>query len=332
MRSAKHLWPAVASPEALDHAWRKARRGKRYRASAARFELDAETELRRLLEELEGGSYRPGRHRLIFLREPKRRVIAAAPFRDRVVHHAVHEVLEPILARSFLDDSFACRPGKGTQRAILQHVALSRNHRFRQHVDVRAFFASVDLDQSFALVAQRVRDPRFLDLLSAILEGGLRVYRDPAALAYLSLERPTGDRRGLPIGNLTSQLLANAYLDGVDHFIKRELRVRGYVRYMDDLTLFGNDAARLEEQTNEVRDWLAANRGLTLKPGAGPRPSVEPTTFLGCLVSPEGARLSESLLARIGRKAARLSNDPVRLERALGSWRALGASISAFGG
>lgn len=130
------------------------------------------------------------------------------------------------------------------------------------------------------MVAGKVKDARFLALLGRILDGGLRVYQHPAALRYLKLSPDRKPRLGLPIGNLTSQLLANAYLDGADHFVKRELEVPGYLRYMDDLTLFGDDAKLLERQARQLCAWLREHRRIELRAASHLRPTSEPTTYL----------------------------------------------------
>ncbi|MBN2494230.1 MAG: RNA-directed DNA polymerase [Deltaproteobacteria bacterium] len=242
----RHLLDSVASQENLHAAWLLARRGRRYGARPARFEIDAESHLLRLEQELRSGAYRPGRYRLLTIREPKRRVIAAAPFRDRVVHHALCRVLVPLLARSFIHDTYACLPGRGTHRVVLRHLELSRRYRYRCHLDVRAFFASIRVDLLLELVARSIRDRQVLELLGAILESGLYIYRQERLMRHLGLEaHPPGDRRGLPVGNLTSQHLANFFLDGLDHLVKRDLKLRGYLRYMDDMVLFADDRRAL---------------------------------------------------------------------------------------
>ncbi|MBI2376736.1 MAG: RNA-dependent DNA polymerase [Deltaproteobacteria bacterium] len=322
MHTVHRLFERVTSLENLAAAWREARRGKRFRPAAAAFELGLGLELVTLSEELSAETWTPGPYRILRLFEPKRRLIAAAPFRDRVVHHALCRHLIPPLSRSFVHHSYACRPGKGTHRAVLRHLELTRRWRFRCHLDVRAFFASVDIDLLSAVVARTVRDRRALGLLSRILEHGLSVYTDSKALAWLGL--PFRARRGLPIGNLTSQHLANVFLDGVDHHLERVVKVPGYLRYMDDLTLFGNDRVGLEAAARATAEYLASARRLELKHEPKVQSTGRPVTYLGWRVSREGARLDPGTLERIGRRARALRSHPeVRVERALASWMGL---------
>ncbi len=324
MRTTRNLWPLIVETDNLYAAWREARRGKRYRGPGARFEVDADHHLHHLHVELSAGTYRPGRYRIIFIREPKRRAIAAAPFRDRVVHHALCRHLVPPLARSFIDDSYACRPGKGTHRAVLRQLEFMRRYRYRCHLDVRAFFASIDIDLLLAFVARRIRDDGTLDLLTRILEGGLAVYADPRVLSYLDLDRPPGDRRGIPVGNLTSQHLANVFLGGVDHHVKRACGVGGYTRFMDDMTLFGDERQQLLRAARSTAHYLSVERGLELK--AEPRvvSTHAPVRYLGHRIDREGLSVAGSTLAKVRRGARALrGRDADRIARSLASWRAL---------
>ena len=324
MKTARGLWPKIVAADNLEAAWRDARRGKRYRIPCATFELDAHDKLLRLERELVSKTYRPGRHRIIFIREPKRRAIAAAPFRDRIVHHALCRHLVPPLARSFIHDSYACRLGKGTHRAVLRYLEHTRRFRFRCHLDVRAFFASVDVDRLYALVARTIRDDDAMDLLARILDGGLAVYRDPAVRAYVGLGDDHPARCGLPVGNLTSQHLANVFLDGVDHHVKRTCKVRGYLRYMDDMTLFGDDPAALGAAAEATAAFLAERRGLGLSRSARVVDARQPARYLGWRITRDGPTLAAATLRKIHRRASALRTAPTeRLERAVASWAGL---------
>ncbi len=324
MKSYRDLFVRIASAENLYEAWRAARRGKRYRARAARFELCVDANLLRLGAELHNGSYRPGGYRIMFIREPKRRAIAAAPFRDRVVHHAICRVLMPLLSASFIHDSYACLPGKGTHRAVIRHLERMRRYRYRCHLDVRAFFPSVNVDRLLAVVARRVRDERALSLLELILDSGPAIYLQADVRSYLGITTAPHKRCGLPIGNLTSQHLANVFLDGLDHHAKRRCKLQGYQRYMDDMTLFGDDRALLLSAANSCAAFLRVERGLQLKHAPRVTSTRVAVRYLGCQVSRAGIALHPATLEKIGRNAGALrSADPERLRRALASWRGL---------
>jgi hypothetical protein len=168
--------------------------------------------------------------------------------------------------------AFACRRGYGTHRALLRLVELQRRHPYFLHLDVRKYFPSIDLEVLRRLLAQRVRDRKFLGVIDRILESAAGMYNgEPVrAAARLGADWPPPGR-GLPIGSATSQLFAaQVYLAELDHFVKRELRVPGYVRYLDDLFLFGERRRDLLAWRADVAEWLERERGLLLKRPAAP--------------------------------------------------------------
>ena len=213
-------------------AFRKAARGKRGQPNVARFEHRLEANLLALQARLQQRTYRPGGYRSFFVHEPKRRKISAAPFRDRVVHHALCNVLEPLFEPAFIAASYANRKGKGTHRALEHCQRLAGRYPYFLQLDIRQFFPSIDHRILLRRLALRVKDSRVLDLGRWILAGGDGVLSDQYDLVYFPGDdlfaalRP----RGLPIGNLTSQFWANVYLDSLDHCVKRQLRCHGYAR------------------------------------------------------------------------------------------------------
>ncbi|MCL4299466.1 MAG: reverse transcriptase/maturase family protein [Anaerolineae bacterium] len=252
-------------------------------------------------------SYRPGPYASFYIHEPKRRLISAAPFRDRVVHHALCNLIEPIFERSFIADSYANRLGKGTHRALAQCQALARRYRYVLQCDVEQFFPAVDHAILGDILARKINDERVLWLVDRILASGVGVLAEVYEMRWFPGDdlcaalRP----RGLPIGNLTSQFWANCYLNSLDHFVKRELRCSGYVRYVDDLALFGDDKAELWRWREAVVARLAQLR-LTLHPSAQPRPVSEGVSFLGFVIFPERRRLKQRKGLHYRRKLARL--------------------------
>jgi hypothetical protein len=201
--------------------------------------------------------------------KPKVRRISAAPFRDRVVHHALMQVTWPIFEARMIDDSYACREGKGTHRALDRCQHFSRRHRYVLQCDVVRFFPSIDHAILRAQLARHIACRETLRLIDLILKSGEGVLQDQYEMVYfpgddlLAAVRP----RGLPIGNLTSQSWANVYLNDLDQFVKHELREGrrspAYLRYCDDFLLFGDDKATLWGWRQAVIDKLAALR-LTL--------------------------------------------------------------------
>jgi retron-type reverse transcriptase len=286
------MFDTLCSWENLILAYRKASRGKRGRHDVARFEHHLEDNLAELRDELIAGRYRPRGYASFVVHEPKRRLISAADFRDRVVHHALCNVMEPLFERGFIAHTYANRRGKGTHRALdcVQHLA--RRFRFVLQCDVRQFFASLDHAILRDRFARRVTDLRTLAVIDLVLAGGAGVLDDAYDMTFFPGDdlfaalRP----RGLPIGNLTSQFWANVYLDAFDYFVTRELGCRGYVRYVDDFLAFADDKATLWRWRERMAHRLAALR-LTMHSGAHPRPVTEGIPFLGFVVFPERRRL-----------------------------------------
>ena len=288
-------------------AYQKAARGKRGRHAAAAFEYNLADHLLELHEELSSKRYRPGAYSSFHIHEPKRRLISAAPFRDRVVHHALCNVIEPVFERSFIYDSYANRVGKGTHRALDRAQVYARRYRYLLQCDVRQFFPSIDHPALREILARKLPDPDVMWLVDRILESGVGVLSEEYEMVYfpgddlLAATRP----RGLPIGNLTSQFWANCYLNHFDHFCKRELRCRAYVRFVDDFLLFADDKRILWDWRDAVIERLARLR-LTIHPGAHPRPVSEGFPFLGFVVYPTHRRIKSRKVVAYRRKLKRL--------------------------
>ncbi len=304
------LYPQVYSFENLYSAWRKARKGKRGRREVARFEFDLERNLFDLQARLRERSYRPGAYRSFHIHEPKRRLISAAPFRDRVVHHALCNVIEPIFDRSFIHDSYANRTGKGTHQALDRCTHFMRRHAFALQCDVLQFFPSIDHAILMRTLSRRIADRDVLRLAETILASGAGVLSAEYTMQWFpgddmfAASRP----RGLPIGNLTSQFWANVYLDRLDHFVKRELRCGAYLRYVDDFILFGDDRRELMAFRDAIYGFLETLR-LRIHPGAHPRPVTEGFPFLGFVVFPTHRRLKGRKVVHFRRRLRRLREE-----------------------
>ncbi len=273
-------------------AFRQASRGKRRNAHVASFEHRLEDHLLDLQAMLRARTYRPGNYTSFRVHEPKERLISAAPFHDRVVHHALCNVIEPVFERSFIADSYACRLGKGTHRALDRCQHFARRYPLFLQCDLRRFFPSIDHAILRRTLARKIDDASVLWLADRILAGGEGVLSAAYRMVYFQGDdlfaalRP----RGLPIGNLTSQFWANVYLDPFDHFVKRQLRCKAYIRYVDDLLLFGTDKKTLWAWKQAIEERLAALRA-TIHPHSHPRPVTEGIAFLGFVVHPDHRRL-----------------------------------------
>jgi retron-type reverse transcriptase len=265
MRRHNGLFDQIVSFENLLAAAEQAYRGKRFKPAPAEFQYGLEGNLFLLQDELQSGQYQPGPYHAFQIRDPKPRLISAAPYRDRVVHHAVCQVIEPIFDRTFIFDSYANRLGKGTHRALDRATTFCRQAKYVLKCDVEKYFPSVDHEILFSLLCRKIKCARTLALLRRIIEASNP--QEPVVRYFPGddLFTPHERRRGIPIGNLTSQFFANVMLDPLDHFVKEYLRWPRYLRFADDFLLFSDDKRALHELLVVVRQFLAPLR-LTLHP------------------------------------------------------------------
>jgi RNA-directed DNA polymerase len=269
MRTFKRLYPLIYAFDNLYAAYLKARRGRRYDGEVLWFSMRLEDELLQLYHELQSETYETGEYRTFIVCEPKRREVAALPFRDRVVHHAICNVIEPRFDQTFIAHSYACRAGKGTHAGADQITAWLR-HLHRQGVepyalqaDVRSYFASVDHEALIGIMARKIACPRTFALLEGIIRGAGH------------------DGKGIPIGNLTSQLFANIYLNELDQFVKHTLRARHYLRYMDDFVILHADKGQLRRWRYQIAAFLRERLRLSLNERTRLFPASQGIDFLG---------------------------------------------------
>jgi retron-type reverse transcriptase len=257
----------------------------------ASFEFNQEAELLRLQDELLAERWQPGAYQSFFIHDPKRRLISAAPLRDRVVQHALCNLIEPVWERRFIFDSYANRVGKGTHRALQRCQDFARRYPYVLQCDLEQYFPSIDHAILLEILARQVTDPQVMGLIERILASGVGVLDQVYQMHWFP-----GDElwarlrwRGLPIGNLTSQFWANVYLNGFDHFVKRELRCPAYLRYVDDFLLFAEDKPTLWAWKAALEQRLAGLR-LTLHP-LQVFPVETGIPFLGFRIFPDHRRL-----------------------------------------
>ncbi|MCU0567215.1 MAG: RNA-directed DNA polymerase [Oculatellaceae cyanobacterium Prado106] len=260
MKRSGNLWPKIIDFDNLLRATRQAQRGKRFRPNVLKFNYDLEQNLLRLHQELQDQTYEPGQYRTFRIYEPKPRLISAAPYRDRVVHHALCNIIIPLFERTFIHDSYANRTGYGTHRALKRFVEFSRQNRYILQCDIEKYFPSIDHEILKTLLRRKIKCPQTLWLIDQIID---RSNEQDPILTYFpgdDLLVPCLRRHGLPIGNLTSQFFANCFLNGFDHFVKEELKARHYLRYVDDFALFSNDRLFLQDARVALESYLTTLR------------------------------------------------------------------------
>ncbi|NHZ71799.1 MAG: RNA-dependent DNA polymerase [Aquificales bacterium] len=340
MKTFKHLYPQIHSFAILETAFHKARRGKRSKANVAAFECNLDWELLALQEELGTEQYQPGGYRHFHLYDGKPRRISAAPFRDRVVHHALCHIIEPIWEARFIHDSYACRAGKGTHAALDRCTQFARRYPYVLQADIVQFFPSVDHEILHNLLAKRIACPPTMRLSDKIIDSGQGIHAQRYQMQWfpdddlLAGSKP----RGLPIGNQTSQFWANVYLHELDKFVKQGLRCKAYLRYCDDFMLFAEDKPTLHRWRREIEQFLVS---LRLKIHAH-KTSVHPVTngipFLGFLIFPTHRRLQQHNGKKFQRRykrqlrqvaAGRLSYE--KLDQSVQAWIAHASHADTWG-
>ena len=301
MQTYRNLYNKLCSFENLHIAFRKAKRNKGFNLHIAEFELNLEAELFKLKHELETTTYEPRPLRQFPIREPKTRLISASHFRDRVVHHALCNVIETIFDKTFIYDSYANRKFKGTLAAVLKFDEYKRkvsgNGRllpdakdnnqvfgYALKADIRHYFDTVDHEILIRIIERKIKDEKVLWLIKKILDNHVS-------------ELPG---KGMPIGNLTSQFFANIYLNELDYFVKHKLKAKHYIRYVDDFMLLNPTKQILEEWKNQINGFLKNNLKLDLHPEKSKVMALQSgTKFLGFRVFYKYKLLKKSNIRRM---------------------------------
>ena len=306
MKRHGNLWPQIIPFENLWEANRQAKKGKRYRPNVLAFNLDLETNLFTLQTELLQKTYRPEPYTTFEIQDPKPRLISAAAYRDRVIHHALCNVIMPLIERSFIDDSYANRLGYGTHRALRRFTQFARSSRYILQCDIQKYFPSIDLTILKSLIRRKIKCPDTLWLIDTIIDGGNQQIPVIQYFPGDDLLTPVQRLKGLPIGNLTSQFFANVYLDSFDHFVKETVKARKYVRYVDDFALFADDRTFLAEAREAIEAYLAQLR-LKIHPIKSQLFETRyGANFLGFRVLPDRIRVRNDNLRRARRRMQEL--------------------------
>ncbi len=329
MKRYGNLWVEVIDFQNLLTAAHQAQRGKRFRDNVLRFNYHLEEELIRLQAQLKTKTYHPGQYKTFNVQEPKPRLISAAPYRDRVVHHALCNVIMPIFERTFIQDSYANRVGFGTHRALQRFTQFTRDYCYVLQCDIRKYFPSIDHAILKQIIRRKVKCPDTLWLIDMIIDSSNP--QEPVINYFPGddLLTPLQRRKGLPIGNLTSQFFANIYLNPFDHFVKEQLKVDYYLRYVDDFALFSSHRSVLAEARPMLEEFLATLR-LTIHPVKSQlfQTQIGPT-FVGFRIFQDHIRVKSANLRRARYRLKRLKKHYAtgritfeRLTQSIRSWAA----------
>lgn len=274
MKRANHLIDKIADTNNLELAFWKARKGKNGMPVVEQFRNNLYQNLYQLAEQIKSGFIVIGKSHKFTIYDPKKREICAASFPDRVLHHAMMRVCHPIFERYQIDDSYASRPGKGVYAAIQKAKLNQQSHQWFLKLDVRKHFETIDHHILSNQLARLYKEERLLNMFGQIIQS----YN-------------TEEGKGLPIGNLTSQYFANHYLAVADHFIKEQLKVKSYVRYMDDMVLWDYNKNDLIEKGNALDSFFRNELKLQLKPFCLNH-CKRGLPFLGYVIFPEKMHLN----------------------------------------
>lgn len=291
------LWADVIGWDNLYEAFLAARNGKRYSPKALKFYGQLEENITNIQNHLLWGSWQPSPWKEFMIYDPKRRLIQAPPFKDRVVHHALVNIIEPVFERKFIFDSYACRKGKGVHRAVervqsfLCRAAAKRDKVYVLKADISKYFQSVNHDALLKILHHTLKDNNVLRLCETIIKN-------------------TGFHdEGIPVGALTSQLYANIYLDKLDHYIKDGLGVKFYCRYMDDFIIIHNSKGDLWALLDKVDCFLSKELKLTLNPKTSIFPAVKGVDFCGYRIWRHYILPRKRIIRRARRHLAKLATD-----------------------
>jgi retron-type reverse transcriptase len=304
-----NLYPQIIDFENLLLAAQKAEKGKRFRENVLAFNYNLEHELLRLKQELINRTYQPGEYRTFYIKEPKTRMISAAPYRDRVIHHALCNIILPLIERSFINDSYANRVNFGTHSALRRFTKFARSSRYVLQCDIQKYFPSIDHEVLKNLLRRKIKCCDTLWLIDTIIDNSNEQFAVNEHFNGDDSSTPHQRRRGLPVGNLTSQFFANVYMNNFDHFIQEQLKVKKYLRYVDDFALFSDDREFLADARLALEEYLDKLR-LKIHPIKSQLFETKlGANFLGFRVFPDYIRVRTENLRRARRRLKKMQKD-----------------------
>jgi RNA-directed DNA polymerase len=329
MKRYGNLWPDIISFENLHLASRKAQRSKRFRENVLEFNHNLEPNLLQLQQELITHTYQPGQYRTFEILDPKPRIISAAPYRDRIIHHALCNIIVAPIERTFIHTTYANRQGFGTHRALQQFTRYCRSSRYILQCDIKKYFPSIDRTLLKTQLHHKIKCPETLWLIDLIINNSNPQDSPQTYFPGDDLFTPYHRPKGLPIGNLTSQFFANVYLNGFDHFVKETLKAKRYLRYVDDFALFSDDREFLADARIAIEAYLTDLR-LEIHPIKSQLSETRyGANFVGFRVLPERIRIRSDNLHRARWRLKQMQSRHIQgrmslidFQRSLTSWKA----------
>lgn len=301
----KEVFYSMTEFERLNEAYLNARKQKRYRIEILEFSNDLDSNLLRIQREVRDGTFVFGPYRKHWVYVPKKRLVMALPIASRVVQWAVYLELNPFFDRMMIEDSYACRKDKGSHKAVkrlqywMQMAENKPGEWYHLKIDISKYFYRVDHEVLLDILSQRIDDPQLMALLRIIIDSGGAKFGLPR---FMSAEEVAEDEWlsevGMPIGNLTSQLFANIYLNELDQFCKHVLRIKMYVRYMDDVIIIARSKSEAVYYKAEIEKFLMSRLHLDLNKKTAIRP-LGKIEFVGHIVEANKLKLRKQTIRRM---------------------------------
>jgi len=326
MKRFGNIYPKIYDYENLYQAYRSARKEKTERGEVMAFTAHLEENLIEIQNQLMWHTYKPGRYREFYVSDPKKRLIMALPFRDRVVQWAIYRQINYLLDKRYIPTSYACRIGGGTQRAVhqlQQYIRHTPGEVYVLKLDVSKYFYRIDHDVLLDILHRIFKDQELLELLRRIID-------DDQGGGLFGIDIETGEREagvGMPIGNLTSQMFANLYLNEADQYTKHALKAKKYIRYMDDMVIVSNDLSYLHDCWQAMDDFLASHLKLQLNRKSTIQAARDGIDFCGYRVWRDHIRLRQKSALKMKRRLRYLRRAYSRGEVELGE---VTASLTSY--
>lgn len=287
-------------------AYLDARKGKSERNEIMRFSVELDSNLNSLYKELEEGRYKVGGYRIIYIHVPKKRLIMALQFRDRVLQWAIYRVLNPLYEKTYIKDSYACIKDRGREKAAarlqywLRQVSRKPEQYYYLKLDISKFFYRVDHEILLEILKRRIKDPRLINLFSTIINSEKRAFGLPLGVDPCEVDpREMLFDKGMPIGNLTSQMFANIYMNELDQYIKHELRIKHLIRYADDTVILVESKEKAHWALGKIETFLLEKLRLNLNSKTAIRPASCNVDFVGYVINKDEIRLRSATVKRM---------------------------------
>lgn len=345
LQTIKNLFPKIYDFENLFNAYKAGIKQKRYRADVMEYTHKLEENLIELQNEFIWQTYTVGRYNIFYVYEPKKRLIMSLQFKDRVAQHAIYSQLNPYFEKQFICDSYACRIGKGTHKAVdklqywLRQTERKPERYYYLKLDISKYFYRVDHEILMQILRRKIADEDLLHVLSVIIncedtQFGLPMGADIGDVAF---DEMLGNV-GLPIGNLTSQMFANLYLNELDQYCKHKLHLHYYIRYMDDIIILHPDKKYLEKVKRKIEAFLADELRLQLNKKTCIRPTSMGIEFVGFRIWSTHKKLRKKTSKKLRKRLKYLfcqyeagEIDKATLDRSIASYRGILKHFNSYG-